>query len=149
MPAEPQRRDAEPGAGEQRERHAGGEAEPERQVVIDRAEPHRIGAEREERGLREIDLAAKPEHDREAEHRDGVGRRLHQDVGDIAVGLHARGERDRDDRGEGVGDVGESEAAHRAHAFSATRSPKIPCGRMARKRISTRNANASLKGTEI
>ena len=125
------------------------EAEPKGQVVVDRPEGDAIGAQREERGLREIDLTAEPQHDRQAENRDRVGRGLHQNVGDIAVGLDGRGERHQRDRDERVGDVSDRGAAHAGHAFSATRSPKMPCGRRARKRMSTRKAKASLNGTEI
>src|SRR5208337_1836848 len=74
---------------------------------------------------------------------------LHQDVGDIAVGLDARRERDHRCHGQGIEDLPEGEGARAAHAFSATRSPKMPCGRRARKRMSTRKAKPSLNGTEI
>ena len=149
MPAEPQRRNAEPCAGRGGERHAPKEAEPEGQVIIGAAEADRIGAQREECSLCEIDLAAEAEHDRQAEDRDRVCRRLHQDVGDIAVGLDARRERNHRDRRQSVEDLSDGEGARTAHAFSATRSPKMPCGRRARKQMSTRNAKASLNGTEI
>ena len=61
------------------------QAEPEAQVQIGGAEPDRIGAEAEEGRLREIDLAAQAEHDGKPEHGDRIGRRLHQDVQDVAV----------------------------------------------------------------
>ena len=149
MTAQAQRREAEPRARRAGERHASEEAEPEGQAVIDRPEGDAIGAEREERGLREIDLTTEPQDDRQAENRDRVSRGLHQNVGDIAVGLDGRGERHQRDRDERVGDVSESGPAHPGHAFSATRSPKMPCGRTTRKRMSTRKAKASLNGTEI
>ena len=149
MTTQAQRREAEPRARRESERHASEKAEPKGQMVIDRPEGDTIGAEREERGLREIDLTAQPQNDREAEHRDRIGRRLHENVGDVAIGLDGRGERDQRDRDERVGDVSDRGAAHPGHAFSATLSPKMPCGRTMRKRMSTRKAKASLNGTEI
>ena len=147
--AQAQRRDAKRCARCARERHARNEAEPKRQPIVGGAEAHGIGAEREERGLREIDLAAKPEHDRQAEDGDRVGRRLHEDIGDIAVRLDEGRKRDERDGGEAVDDLSGDGAAHVSHAFSATRSPKMPCGRTARKTMRTRKAKASLNGTEI
>jgi hypothetical protein len=75
--AQAQRREAEPGAGRKSQRHASDEAEPKRQMIVDRAESNAIGAKREKRRLREIDLPAQSEHDRQAEDRDRVSRRLH------------------------------------------------------------------------
>ena len=147
--AQAQRREAEPGARGESERDAPGEAKPEGQVIVGRAEADAIGAEREERGLREIDLTAEAEHDRKAEYGDRVGRSLHENVRDIAVGLDGRRERHQRDGDERVGKVSDRGAAHLGQAFSATRSPKMPCGRTTRKRTSARKAKASLNGTEI
>ena len=110
--AQAQRREAEPRAGRESDRHAPEEAEPKRQVIVDRAESDAIGAEREKRGLREIDLTAQSEHDRQAEDRDRVGRRLHQNVGDVAVGLDGRGERHQNGCEERVDELSDRGAAH-------------------------------------
>ncbi len=64
MTAQAQRREAENRARRARERHASEEAEPEGQAAIDRPEGDAIGAEREERGLREIDLTTESQYDR-------------------------------------------------------------------------------------
>ena len=101
MAAQPQGRDAEQRARGERDRDPDREAEPEGQAIVRRAEAHGIGPEREERGLREIDLPAQPQNDREAEDGDRVGRGLHQNVGDVVVGLHSRGERD-ENGGDGI-----------------------------------------------
>ena len=74
-------------------RHPASEAEPVADVVVRRSDADGIGAEAEERRLRQVDLAAQAEHDRQTEHRDRKGRRLHQDVVDVAVELHRGGER--------------------------------------------------------
>ena len=101
----------------------------------------RIGAEREKRSLREIDLAAQSENDRQAEDRDRVSRRLHQNVGDVAVGLDRRGERHQETAARRRrAKLSDRASGFMRHAFSATRSPKMPCGRTMRKRISTRKA---------
>ena len=149
MTAQAQGREAERGARRESERHAAEQAKPEREMVIDRPEGDAIGAQREERGLGEIDLTAQSQDDRQAEHRDRIGRRLHQNVGDVTVGLDGRRQRDQHDCDERVGDVSDRGATHPGHAFSATRSPKMPCGRTMRKAMSTRKAKASLNGTEI
>ena len=100
--AQAQRHEAKPGAGRESDRHAPEEAEPKRYMIVDRAESDAIGAEREKRRLREIDLAAQSEHDRQAEDRDRVSRRLHQNVGDVAVGLDGCGKRHQNGREERV-----------------------------------------------
>ncbi len=141
--AEPERRRAERRARDQRDHHARDQAEPERSLIVDLAEADRIGAERKERGLREIDLPAKSENDGKTEHGNAVGRRLHENVGDVAVRLRGRRKHDDDQRDDPVSELAEQRRS-RDHAFSATRSPKMPCGRNTRNRISTRNANASL-----
>ena len=56
--AQSQRHEAKPGAGGESDSDPSQEAEPEREVIVDRAESHGIGAERKKRSLREIDLAA-------------------------------------------------------------------------------------------
>ena len=91
--AEPQRRHAQHRAGHQRHQASRQEAEPIAEVIVRGADADGIGAETEERRLRQIDLAAQAEHDRETEHRDRKRRRLHQDVVDVAVELHRGGER--------------------------------------------------------
>ena len=91
--AQTQRHEAKPGAGRESNSHAPEEAEPEWQMIVDCAESDAIGAEREKRRLGEIDLAAQSEDDRQAEDRDRVSRRLHQNVGDVAVGLDGCGQR--------------------------------------------------------
>ncbi len=96
MAAEPQRRHAEQRAGQQRDHASAGEAQPVAEMIVRGAEADGIGAETEERRLRQIDLAAQAEHDRETEHRDRKGRRLHQDVVDVAVEPHRGGERHQD-----------------------------------------------------
>ena len=120
-------------------------------------EPDRIGAEAEERGLGEIDLAAEAEHDGKPEHRDRERGRLHQDVEDIAVEPQRGRERDQHGRADEIRQV-PNESRPRAqdgcryrhvvasgrHAFSATRSPKMPCGRKIRNATSTRKAKAVL-----
>ena len=93
MAAEPQGRDAEQRARDERDRDPDREAEPKGQAIVRRAEAHGIGPEREERGLGEIDLPAQPQNDREAEDGDRVGRGLHQNIRDVVVGLDGRGER--------------------------------------------------------
>ena len=110
--AQTQRREAEPSASGESERHAAQKAEPKGQPVVDRPESDAIGAEREERRLREIDLAAKSKHDRQAENGDRVSRRLHQNIGDIAIGLDGCGERHQNGRGERVEEVSDRRAAH-------------------------------------
>ena len=157
VPAEPQRRHAEKGARQQGDDAAAGEAQPIAHMIIRRADPHRIGAEAEKRRLRQIDLATQAEHDRQAEDGDRKRRRLHQDVVDVAVELE--GARKHHDNGgahkirqvpqperfrTGRGGSHRQVFAGRAHAFSATRSPKMPCGRNTRKAISTRKAKPSL-----
>src|SRR5208282_5818947 len=127
MSAQAQRRDAEPRAGGHGDHDPRCEAGPEGQVIVRRPEADAVGAKREKRGLREIDLAAQPEHYREAE----------------------RGERHARDGEEAIDGLALNGAARSAHAFSATRSPNTPCGRRIRNRMSTRKAKASLNGTEI
>ena len=113
-------------------------------------EPDRIGAEAEEGGLRQIDLAAQAEHDGQAEHGDRKGRGLHEDVHRVVVHRQQADDGDDQRRQRNVSDrASEHRAvAGHAHAFSATRSPKMPCGRKIRKATSTRKAKPSLYGTE-
>ena len=157
MAAEPQRRHAQQRAGQQRDDASAGKAEPVAQVIVGGADADRIGAETEKRRLRQIDLAAQAEHDRKPEHRDRERRRLHQDVVDIAVELHRRGERHQIGGADEIRQMPQQQRpcarrggrdrhvfAGRAHAFSATRSPKMPCGRNTRKATSTRKAKPSL-----
>ncbi|WP_218673606.1 hypothetical protein, partial [Burkholderia cenocepacia] len=91
-------------------------------------------------GLRPIDFSAQAEHDRQSEHRDREGRGLEQDVQHVAVELHAGGERHQRRGAQEIRQVPNDQRfrAHGrrrnhvvagAHAFSATRSPKMPCGR--------------------
>ena len=137
--------------------HPADETEPVADVVVGGSDADGIGAEAEERRLRQIDLAAQAEHDRETEHRDREGRRLHQDVVDVAVELHRGGERHQDRSADEIRQMAQQQRlrarhrrsdrhvlAGRAHAFSATRSPKMPCGRNIRNSTSTRKAKPSL-----
>ena len=59
-------------AGGGSEPHASEKAKPKGHVIVDRPERNGIGAKCEERSLREIDLAAKPKHDRQAKNRDRI-----------------------------------------------------------------------------
>ncbi|OIQ68716.1 hypothetical protein GALL_496890 [mine drainage metagenome] len=157
MPAEPKRRHAEQRAGQQRDHASAGKAQPVTEMVVRRAKPDGVGAQTEKCRLREIDLPAKAEHDRKPEHRDRKGGRLHQDVVNIAVELHRGGERHDDGRAREIRQVTQQHRfcarrrhSHRhvfargAHAFSATRSPKMPWGRNTRNATSTRKAKPSL-----
>src|ERR1700722_5248728 len=108
-------------------------------MIVRRAEADSIGTEAEKRRLRQIDLPTQAEHDREAEHRDRKRGRLHQDVVDVAVELHG-GDEGNEDRGANeIWQVTQQQrfcarggysyrhvVAADAHAFSATRSPKMP-----------------------
>ena len=160
--AQPERRRPEERAGDQRHQAARDKAEPEADMEIGGADTDRVSAEAEECRLRQIDLAAQAEHDRESEHRDRERRRLHQDVEDVAVEPHARGERHQHRGRNEIRQVPNQKrlrmhcgrrdrhvVAGRAHAFSATRSPKIPCGLKIKNATSTRKAKPSLYGTEI
>ena len=157
MTAKPQGRHAQQRACQQRDHAAADEAQPEADMQIRRADADRIGAEPEERGLRQIDLAAQAEHDREAEHRDRERGGLEQDVVNVSVEVHVGRKHDQDGRADEVRQMPDQQrlrvdggrrnrhvVAGRAHAFSATRSPKMPCGRKIRKAISTRKAKPSL-----
>ena len=156
MAAEPQRRHAEERPRPQRDDATRDETEPVAHVQVGGSDADGIGAEAEERRLRQIDLAAQAEHDGQAEHRDRKRRRLHQDVEDIAVEPHHGGHGHQDRRGDEIGQMAQQQrsgphrrchrhvVAGRAHAFSATRSPKIPCGRKIRNSTSTRKAKAIL-----
>ena len=157
MPAEPQRRHAEEGAGNERHEATCDQAQPVAHMQVGGADCHDIGAEAEKRGLCQIDLAAQAEHDRKPEHGDRECRRLHQDVEDVAVELHAGCERNQDGSRDEIRQVPQQHrfgtvdsgrdrhvVASRAHAFSATRSPKMPCGRKIRNATSTKKAKPSL-----
>jgi hypothetical protein len=137
--AKTKRRHAEHGAGRQRHQASGDQAKPIADLVVGSSDSDRIGAEPEKCRLRQIDLAAEAKHDRQAEHRDRKGRGLHQDVVDIAVELERGGERHHDRGADEIRQVTQQQrfcARHRgdgrhilaggAHAFSATRSPKMP-----------------------
>ncbi len=157
MTAEPQGRRAEKGARHQRNAAAHHKAEPVAHVEIGGAEPDGIGTKAEERRLRQVDLAAKTQHDAKPEHGDRERGRLQQDVEDVAVETHACCERDQDGSGDKIRHMADQDepraqdrrrclhvVAPNAHAFSATRSPNSPCGRKIRKAISTRKAKPSL-----
>ncbi|MGY3460301.1 hypothetical protein ACVWW5_005751 [Bradyrhizobium sp. LM3.4] len=157
VPAKPQGRHAQEGAGQQRDHASADEAEPEADMQIRRPDADRIGAEPEERGLRQIDLTAQAEHDRQPEHRDRERGGLEQDVVNVSVEAHVGRERDQDRRTDEIWQVPDQQrlrvnggrryrhvVAGGAHAFSATRSPKMPCGRKIRKAIRTRKAKPSL-----
>jgi hypothetical protein len=161
MPAESQGGGAEKGARDQRQRAAADEAEPEVQMQVRGAEANGIGAEAEERCLCQVDLAAQAEHDRKPEHRDRERGRLQKDVEDITVEAHAGRQRHHDRRADEIGQMANDQRPvlddgrrHRhviagcAHAFSATRSPKMPCGLKIRNATSTRKAKPSLYGTD-
>src|SRR5208282_617383 len=85
MSAEPQAGEAKQQPGSARYCHADGEGGEEIELIIHRAECHRISADAEERRLGDVDLSAIAEHDDEAEYADRVGRRLHEDVEVVAL----------------------------------------------------------------
>ena len=163
MAAEPQGRSAEQRAGQQRHHASAGKAQPVADMIIRGADADDIGAEAEERGLRQVDLAAQARarpRARTPRSRTlspasgccGCSRRI-ASVAASATRIAAPMK-----YGRWRSSIGFSRDAvtatgmlsdGRAHAFSATRSPKMPCGRNIRNRISTRKAKPSLYGTEI
>ena len=161
MPAEAQRREPEQRTGEQRHYAAGDETQPVTDLIVRRADADGVSAEAEKRRLRKIDLAAQAEHDGQPEYGDRESRRLHQDVEYVAVEAHRRSEGHDDCNTDKVWRVADQQRPRTrrrddgrdivrggAHAFSATRSPKMPCGRKMRNMTSTRKAKASLYGTD-
>jgi hypothetical protein len=102
MPAETKRRHAQHRAGHQRHQASSQQTEPVADLVIRRSNTDSVSTETEERRLRQVDLATETEHDREAEHRDRKRGRLHQDVEDVAVEPHGRGERDERRRADEI-----------------------------------------------
>ena len=137
--AEPQRRHAQQRAGQERDDASGRKAQPIADMVVRCSNTDGIGAQTKKCRLRQIDLPAQAQHDRETEHRDGECHGLHQDVVDIAVELHRGGERHQDRGDDEIRQVTQQQRlctwrghgdrhvlAGGAHAFSATRSPKMP-----------------------
>jgi hypothetical protein len=88
--SEAQRRHAKERAHHQRDAYPHRECDPEIQMQIGGAEPDSVGAEAEKGRLREIDLPAEAEHNAQAEHRDGIARRLHEDVHHVVGQRHER-----------------------------------------------------------
>ena len=151
--AEPQRGHAQKRAHHQRDAGAHRERNPEIQMQVGRPESDCIRAEAEEGGLREVDLPAEAEHDRQAEDRDRKSGRLDEYVDRVVVHRQQARDGDRERRKRRVSDgARDSPSIRRSnrhdYAFSATRSPKMPCGRKIRNATSTRNAKPSLYGTE-
>lgn len=81
------------------------QAYPEIDPIIGGAQADRVGADAEERRLRQIDLPAQPEHDGKSEHRDRVGSGLHQDIQPIPIQRGARRDRDDDRAGDEIADM--------------------------------------------
>ena len=154
VPAQAQRRHAEEGAHHERDAAAHQQGDPEVEVQVGRAQAHRIGAEAEEGRLRQVDLPAQAQHHGQAEHGNRVAGRLHQDMHGVVGQGHPADQRHHQQRQRGEGDRADEATRRRrrdrpAHAFSATRSPKMPCGRKIRNATSTRKAKPSLYGTEM
>src|SRR6266540_1124283 len=162
MAAEAQRGEPQHEPEARREGDPDGKPDPEAQAERHRDERHPIGAEPEEGSLREVDLAGVPQDDGQPQHRHRVGGRLHEDVEGVVA--HREDERDegqqreRDERRDQARtqphaperDEGWQRGGGRlAHAFSETFSPKMPCGLNSRNTNTSRNANASLYGTEM
>ena len=99
MAAEAERAEAEDEAADAGEGDADGEGDEEVDVEINRAQRHRVGADAEEGGLGDGDLPAIAEHDDQAEHADGVGGGLHEDVEIVALRRReARADQHHDER---------------------------------------------------
>ncbi len=138
--AEAQAAEAEDEAEDAGDEDAEGQGGHEVHAVIDGADGDTVGADAEERGLGDGDLAAIAEHDDDAGDGDRVGASLQHDVQRVALVGGEPGEADRGQRREAE----EGEAARHGHAFSEMRSPNRPCGRTIRNISSMRKAKASL-----
>ena len=100
-----------------------------------RAEPaHRVGADREEGDVAEVEQAGEADDDVEPERHHDVGEGEHRIVDERAAGLEEERQRDRadhdgdrDQRARGSTEI-EPQAAH-AHPASLVSSPSRPRGR--------------------
>ena len=152
MAAQTQGRGAQKGPEEQDNPDPDDNTAPERNAVIHGSQTDRISAQAKKRGLRQIDLATQPQHNRETHHRDGIGHSLHQNIGDIGIKLlgccHIDQQTDQDDISDQTTLMALRMRAmnidHACHAFSATRSPKIPWGLKTRNITKTKKAKPSL-----
>src|SRR5262249_54821732 len=124
------------------------------------AERDAVGAKPEKGRLRQVDLAGVAKHNRQPQHGDSVGCRLHQQIERVGGERRHQRRRDGGDRRGGIETCREPclpGGARRllcgpggsAHASSEIGSPKMPWGRTSRNTNSTRNAKASLYGTEM
>ena len=152
VPAQPDRRRAQKSTEAKHHSQSQTQADPVGQAIIHSAETNRIGTKPEKGRLRQVDLSAKAQHHGQPHHSHRIGHGLHQNIGNISVKCGGRGHIDqhRNQR-----DISEKSTLlplcgsaininHAAHAFSATRSPKMPCGRNTRKATNTKNAKPSL-----
>jgi len=149
MAAQAQCGHAQERAHHQRNASAKRERNPEVEMEVGRPETDGIGTKAEEGSLRQVDLAAQAKHDGQTEDRDRIAGRLHQDVhhviGQGQQPYRRHGQRRQRYVSQRAGKSSRRQRrSHSDYAFSATRSPKIPCGRKIRNPTSTRNAKPSL-----
>ncbi len=126
------------------------QGEPPVHVPAGRAEGDRVRADPVEGGLGQRDLSGVAQDHDEAERRDAPGGAQDEQVRGVSAREDQRQEHNHDGA-QGQCQVSGFEQAggslfgvFAAHAFSATFSPKIPCGRNRRNRKSTRKLKPSL-----
>src|SRR5215469_9784761 len=156
MSAEAQRGEAKYDTGDRCNDDADKERQPEGEPKAHGAKRYTISTQTKKGGLRKIDLTGITQHDSQPDYRDRIRSGLHQQVEIVSGhGQEERGDNchrcDKDNE-EAASVIGTALRCRfmgfagndSAHAFSATFSPKSPCGRKSRNKTSTIKANASL-----